>query len=959
MSNFKPARNLSKRLNRDVNVGHVYNNSQTTMEMVNSRVREPERFQCRGKDLQNVSNSNQLQKCFSWRNRQSTSTGQYDYNRQICTKGISTKRTTVQQPDKIHASPTFNASRLVNHRSSLPGLTALPKAVQDTPSPRNVHPGASRRFSKPCVYSCSLWNTRKSDNTLVSSGKSSGNNDSKQSNIQFTETGAKYAQPQKHTAQNRYYPGQVSVNDQQKRADVSKQPHELASFCSPKTYFRNADSKQFQFQPAVIKPSTYQTKLKDLQRPYSPQNDTVNEQRRLLSASEKSFCSDKQADYKCASPESTAKHYYSKQLQIHPAVNGRDTFLTQPKATKDKYSEENVNCTYNGILSKVSKQLNEFNSSVNQNATIDDQRGVSIVKERSFRSSSFCSVKEGDSTRVPLEINSRHNDSEQLQPQSCRVIETNTFLEQPNITQDKYLKIHTNKRTISSFLKQPTETSSSLCQNVTVNDQRRLACVPEVSFERSSSFCSVRQAGNVQVSVENDSRNEENKHLQIQSRVTETNTFLTQPTDTQDTFPLQNVTVDNQRKLLIVPEKSFESSSTFCSVRQARNTSRNDDINMLQLHPSDSNCTHSKERVACHAEMFSPEQNITDIKFICGSCLQPQEVSKITYICSSCGPFEPQLFLESSGDHKIHSFFGECLKERNYASSVKQDSEAQKKELHDNLPYLNFIEDVCIKTEDDSQPCQITGFCQLQNGKIVLTEMNNKTIKSLDYQNYQVINVMSLSNYPMDICSMEECKALVILHESPIQCRCICINVDDQIELKEQKILKHASICVAYCNEKIFIGNSRCKGVYIYDKSWAHLDTISNDLFRHEEIFSNQFKIAVFEHNNETRIYISDEDNGMHSVRGSTEEITKKWTFKDHANFKATGMCNDSKGDLLLIDKDSQRLIKLNAEGMILSVLLDNWNGTESLNIPFQNMKNNNLIIALYGKDIIRVFHLK
>lgn len=266
----------------------------------------------------------------------------------------------------------------------------------------------------------------------------------------------------------------------------------------------------------------------------------------------------------------------------------------------------------------------------------------------------------------------------------------------------------------------------------------------------------------------------------------------------------------------------------------------------------------------------------------------------------------------------------------------------------------HYIRDVSLKTEEDNQSCQITGFCQLENGTIVLTEMNNKAIKTLDGL-YQVKSTMHLLSYPMDVCCIGKCEVLVVLYKCTVQYA--NIDNDNKIVLTQKKELKHDCICLAWCNNKIFIGSS--KSLYIYDKNWTKLDEITNELFGDERIFSDQFSIAVSEHDGVTTVYIADENTGMFSIEITGHELTTTWKFKDSNTFKASGLCFDSMGNVLLSDRGSERLIKMNAEGMILAILLDSTSGIQPLNMPFYDKKNEQLIIALSGQDDIKVFDFK
>ncbi|XP_045196349.2 uncharacterized protein LOC123551460 [Mercenaria mercenaria] len=456
----------------------------------------------------------------------------------------------------------------------------------------------------------------------------------------------------------------------------------------------------------------------------------------------------------------------------------------------------------------------------------------------------------------------------------------------------------------------------------------------------------VRQA-DVQVFPPKNLRNADNKQTKLQPAVIGTNTFQPQPKPAQDTHSPRNAAANNQRRLSNVSEQPSELSSSFCYVNQG-NLSKSTGVEDFRQSGY---------------SVFSPEpiigKTVTDF---CAYCLNKQNFSVATHHCTNCGPcgrYLCQICLgphnEFTENHNVQSLSGQSFRKQNDETHPKQEKEPEKTVVLNQGSHPNFIKDVSVKTLDDDQSCQITGFCQLQNGTIVLTEMNNKSIKTIDSQNYQVTNTLRLQNYPMDICCMGEKEALVILYKSTIQY--ISIDTDDHISLTQQKVLEHDCICLAFCNGKTYVGSS--KSLYIYDENWTELDKITNELFGDDRIFSDQFSIAVSDEDDITKIYIADENNGMYSIEIMGHEITTTWKFKDCNTFKASGMCINSSGNVLLSDRGSERLIKMNGEGMILGILLDSNSGIHSLNIPFQDKISNNLIISLSGKDIFKVFDFK
>ncbi|XP_045199018.2 uncharacterized protein LOC123553349 [Mercenaria mercenaria] len=476
--------------------------------------------------------------------------------------------------------------------------------------------------------------------------------------------------------------------------------------------------------------------------------------------------------------------------------------------------------------------------------------------------------------------------------------------------------------------------------------QQRELTVCEQLSERSFSFISVRQADEIQIDPDYSSENNPGKESKLPPIETYANSLTTQNVSSS-----RNANDNDQE-----PELFYDRGSSFCSVRQADDTKVS-----LQNNSRNSKNNPSKYQLA----KAETEQNNTDF---CATCLNKNIFSTAIFHCSNCGPCGRYLCQECferhselNADHNVQPLSGIYLRKRNHdETNLKEERDTERTELHNNGPYLKFIKDISIKTENDEQPCQITGFCQLQNGTIVLTEMNNKAVKTLDCQNSdQVSSTLRLSNYPMDICSTGGSEALVLTSASTDKCQCVSIAVTDNIEKKRIQVLGHDGKCIAFSNEKTFIGTSKCKSIYIYGKNWSHLDTISKSLSESESIIlSNQVSIAAFGHDEVTTMYIVDEQNGVYSIEDNNQGITKRWKFKDHENFKATGMCIDSKGDILLIDRGYQRLIKMNAEGIILAILLDyhDRDGSETLNVPFKDKENNNLIVSLSGTDIIRVF---
>lgn len=358
--------------------------------------------------------------------------------------------------------------------------------------------------------------------------------------------------------------------------------------------------------------------------------------------------------------------------------------------------------------------------------------------------------------------------------------------------------------------------------------------------------------------------------------------------------------------------------------------------------------------------LSNPESYVSMTDF-CAYCCNKQKHTVATHFCPDCGIFGRYICQYCLGDHNrfteehdVKSLSGESFRQKKekaldcttelkrILSDVSEEaSVTEHPQLHREVP---------IRSENDEQTCQITGFCQLPDDSILVTEMNNKAVKRLDSSSYVVTESVQLSEYPTGICCISNNQALVIMYKSFVQ----YINFEEEMKLKRRKEMKHDCVCIAYCNEKIFIGSSTA--LYIYDKMWSKIDEITADLFGELKVFSDKFSVVVTEMNGKFIVYVADEYHGMYCIEIAGHGVKQLWRFMDSGKFKASGVCIDNEGHIYVCDRGTDRLVKMTGEGMILSVMLDSRSGVQSINVPFYDRENNTLLLALSNIDTIRVF---
>ncbi|XP_045156222.2 uncharacterized protein LOC123522826 isoform X2 [Mercenaria mercenaria] len=227
--------------------------------------------------------------------------------------------------------------------------------------------------------------------------------------------------------------------------------------------------------------------------------------------------------------------------------------------------------------------------------------------------------------------------------------------------------------------------------------------------------------------------------------------------------------------------------------------------------------------------------------------------------------------VDFTADDKIPSFLAEInvlgkITERMSVDAECKSTVAVSKE--EALLQAKGYKEYSVKVQSDENKCDIVSACTLEDGKIILSDYNNKKLKRLDSSTYSVIDYCDLPQIPWQICSTNKQEVAVCL---PNQKEVHFISIGNRMTATNKITTDFGCFGLAYNNGNLYISDSS-KSVYLYSVSGRKLKQFIKDESG-QELFSNIYSLSVSKDG--SKIFVTDWDNGLIILENSGEVVGK------------------------------------------------------------------------------------
>lgn len=278
------------------------------------------------------------------------------------------------------------------------------------------------------------------------------------------------------------------------------------------------------------------------------------------------------------------------------------------------------------------------------------------------------------------------------------------------------------------------------------------------------------------------------------------------------------------------------------------------------------------------------------------------------------------------------------LEDIQYVGEIVEDIPIYTAELHK----IGFV-----KASSEKSVCTISGVCSLDNGEIIISDWQNKSLKRLD-DNYTIVEYLELPGRPYDTCTVDSSTIAVSLTKSKV---IQFVSVEKAMMNTSCFSVGDACRGIAYSDGLLYVA---CGGWKIFGEGQAHVEvyTTSGVLQRKFGDHLSQpghIDLAF------SRLYVTDNKNGL-VIMDTNGHILKSFIHRDMSNPLA--VCAGPGNQLFLAGWSTHNVMLLSNEGQLLLTLLTQNNGLKDLHTLFFDSLRSRLIYTMRDTNKMKVFVL-
>lgn len=215
-----------------------------------------------------------------------------------------------------------------------------------------------------------------------------------------------------------------------------------------------------------------------------------------------------------------------------------------------------------------------------------------------------------------------------------------------------------------------------------------------------------------------------------------------------------------------------------------------------------------------------------------------------------------------------------------------------------------------IRSDCDTEQCNIWGTCTVGNGNILLADNANNKLKLLDKASYKMIATCMLPASPRSLCRINDSEVAVSLSNKSIH----FISTGHTLEIKKAIQLEHNCFGLAMTDEEMYISDGS-QTVYEYTFDGVLLRTITQDPSG-EALFAESRDITVSDDNT---IHVADSRKGLVTLNKDGKLL---WRYTGSELKGAYGVCTDGEGSLLVTGILSHNVMQFGTSGERLGEII-------------------------------------
>ncbi|XP_053388417.1 uncharacterized protein LOC128551542 [Mercenaria mercenaria] len=253
-----------------------------------------------------------------------------------------------------------------------------------------------------------------------------------------------------------------------------------------------------------------------------------------------------------------------------------------------------------------------------------------------------------------------------------------------------------------------------------------------------------------------------------------------------------------------------------------------------------------------------------------------------------------------------------------------------------------------VNIPSDKRACNISSCCFDDNGNLLLTDYNNKSLKRVNLQTASVTDQCSMPDSPIAVCCVNKEEAAVSLVKRSIQ----FVSLRDQMKITRQVKLYHPCWGIS-CNEGSMYITDESKTLYIYNVSGKLFRVVNHDN-KGNDIFSNNRHVTFDRYSG--KVYVCDFRKGLVSF---DKEGTYISSFTDKILSLPQGACSDGGGNMFVCGWGSSNVIQIGTDDKMLGEVVGKSQGLGRICSVCFDGRQKRLVVTISNSDKIYIFNLK
>ncbi|XP_045194602.2 uncharacterized protein LOC123550238 [Mercenaria mercenaria] len=252
-----------------------------------------------------------------------------------------------------------------------------------------------------------------------------------------------------------------------------------------------------------------------------------------------------------------------------------------------------------------------------------------------------------------------------------------------------------------------------------------------------------------------------------------------------------------------------------------------------------------------------------------------------------------------------------------------------------------------VKIPSDTEVCDISSVCYLEDGSVILCDYINKKLKRLDSSSYTVKEYYDLPGHPWQVCPINKQEVAVSLYMK----KEIHVISHSNIMIKTNQI-KTNFVCygLAHADGNLYISDAYTS-VYVYSVSGRKLKCVRMDPSGQSKF--NIARLAVSEDG--SKMYATCWNNGL-IILDNNGQVVRKFDGPELQN--PLGISQTSSSSLLVVSTHTNNVLQFGLKGQLIGEVIESDTGEKDYTAVACNQNTSRMILSRYDDNNIEVYDI-